>query len=80
MMNINKRKKELINLLSPLGWELHRQHKHFVFRHKITNRKLVTGKSTNCRRVYKNVTRIARNHDKKYLPQNDNFITEKVVA
>ena len=79
-MGIRKHKKALIKLLKPHGWELHREHNHFVFCHKITNRKLVTGKTTNCQRVYKNIMGAVRNHDAKYLPLNDNLNTQKMVA
>ena len=79
-MNTKKHKKILIKLLTPHGWELHRESNHFVFCHKVTNRKLVTGKSTNCRRVYKDVMSGVRKHDAKYLPKNDNTNTDKRVG
>ena len=79
-MNINKRKKTLIKLLTPHGWELHRESNHFVFCHKVTNRKLVTGKSSNSQWVTKQIMSNVRKHDAKYLPKNDNTNTEKRVG
>jgi len=78
-MNINKRKKTLIKLLKPHGWELIRESNHFVFCHKITNRKLVTGKSSNCQWVTKKIMSVVKRHDAKYLPLNDNFNPESVL-
>ena len=68
-MNASKYKKTVFKIFSDNDFVLVREKKHFVFAHKITNRKVVCPKTTKDHRSIKNTIRHIKHAQQEYLPR-----------